>query len=583
MNAPGNERGQLLLAEEYFANENELFLETLRQVGQAKALAAFTDRWKKDPRPWARKQIFAYLTYPLDRTGHQPVVKRLFKQAEENKDHELMGAFLVAFDRHVRRKIEIKRQWDFRARTSTEEERLVTPRDVLPSGDLREGRHPLTGRLFAFSTRAPRQAKLFKYRTRYYLRRRAWRYFRWLGHRDPAAYVSTLATALAGFDDADLQRGENILDSWALLHACFGEHEALEFGATHVQLKDGRTLGELSPAPVHPDAWKRPESAPLLLALIVHARARLVRVWANQLFLREHASYPVPFEIIRSFLEHEDTEVQQFGAKLLESSNALATLPVDAWLKLLQTKNDEALQRICDAFAKNVSGERLSLVQCVELAGLRPVPVARLGQRYLAQRTISTPAEREQIVQLANAKCPALAAELTGWALGILSKDYSADQVIRFFDSAASEARVAAWAWLLKDSPGLNDAALWSRLAETPHDDLRLRVVDYLQRATRLPGADAGKLETIWRSVLLGVHRGGRQKAKAVQQVAQAISENPASIDSLLPVLAVAVRSVRGPESRAGLAAVVGLAEAQPQLTEAIRRLLPELKLEVAA
>jgi hypothetical protein len=115
-------------------------------------------------------------------------------------------------------------------------------------------------------------------------------------------------------------------------------------------------------------------------------------------------------------------------------------------------------------------------------------------------------------------------------------------------------------------------------LAETPHDDLRLRVVDFLQRETKLPGADATKLETIWRSVLLGVHRGGRQKAKAVQQVARAITENPASVDSLLPVLAVAVRSVRGPEARAGLAAVISVAEAQPQLLSAIRRLLPELK-----
>src|SRR5580704_547478 len=123
MNAPGNERGQMLLAEEYFANENALFLETLRQAGQPKSLAAFADRWKKDPRPWARKQIFDYLAQPLNCPGHQPVVKHLFKQAEEDKDHELMAAFLAAFDRHVRRKIEIKRRWDFRARTATEEER----------------------------------------------------------------------------------------------------------------------------------------------------------------------------------------------------------------------------------------------------------------------------------------------------------------------------------------------------------------------------------------------------------------------------------------------------------------------------
>src|SRR5439155_26668007 len=103
MAAPENERGQMMLAEEYFAAEDELFLETLRQVNQPKALAGFTDRWKKDPRPWARRQIFAYLARPLNRPGHQPVVKHLFKHAEEVSDHEVMAAFLVAFDRHVRR------------------------------------------------------------------------------------------------------------------------------------------------------------------------------------------------------------------------------------------------------------------------------------------------------------------------------------------------------------------------------------------------------------------------------------------------------------------------------------------------
>ncbi|HEX5398461.1 MAG TPA: hypothetical protein VFY06_05370, partial [Verrucomicrobiae bacterium] len=384
--------------------------------------------------------------------------------------------------------------------------------------------------------------------------------------------------------DVDLQRGENILDSWALLHMCFGEHDALEFGATHIQLKDGRSLGELTPAPMFADAWKKPESAPMLLTLVVRARARLVRIWATQLFQREHATFPVSLETILALLEHEEAEVQQFGAKLLESSSSLATLPVESWLKLLQTKNDEALQRICDSFAKHVSGDRLNLAQCVELASVRPVPVAWLGQRYLKERIISSSVDRSQITELANAKCSAVAAELAAWALGILGKDYSCDQVIRFFDSNLAETRIAAWDWLLKDSPGLTDATLWSRLAETPHDDLRLRVIDFLQRPAKLPGTDANQLENIWRSVLLGVHRGGRQKAKAVQQIARAIIENPASVNSLLPVLAVAARSVRGPEARAGLAAIVGVVEVQPQLAETVRRLLPELKLaEVAA
>ena len=60
MAAPGNDRGQMMLAEEYFAAEDDLFLETVRRVNQPKAVGGLADRWKKDPRPWARRQIFAY-------------------------------------------------------------------------------------------------------------------------------------------------------------------------------------------------------------------------------------------------------------------------------------------------------------------------------------------------------------------------------------------------------------------------------------------------------------------------------------------------------------------------------------------
>src|ERR1041385_448496 len=187
MPLPANERGQMLLAEEYFTAENNLFLETLRGVDQPRVLSGFADRWKKDPRPWARRQILDYLAQPFNCPGHQPIVKRLFKHAEENKDHELMAAFLVAFDCHVRREIRTKRRWDFQSRSVSEEEQLVTPRDVIPLKTERTARNPATGEVIAFTVSTAARAKLFKYRTRYYLRRRAWRYFRRLGFRDPAA------------------------------------------------------------------------------------------------------------------------------------------------------------------------------------------------------------------------------------------------------------------------------------------------------------------------------------------------------------------------------------------------------------
>src|SRR3954447_8728549 len=234
-----------LLMEEYFSGEDDRFVETLRQIRSAKLLAAFAERWRKDPRPWARAQIFAYLEQPLDRPGHQPVIKRLFKQAEANQDDELMGAFVVAFDCIVRRVRRTRHHWDYESRSSFEEETLVSPRNII----VRENGQAL---------RQPRAARLFTYRTRYYLRRRAWRFFRRMGFQKPSAYPAAVTKALIRYRDEDLAKGENILDCWGLLQICFGRNPALDFDQAHARLKEGCSLADLSATPRFPEVWQTP-------------------------------------------------------------------------------------------------------------------------------------------------------------------------------------------------------------------------------------------------------------------------------------------------------------------------------------
>jgi hypothetical protein len=91
----------------------------------------------------------------------------------------------------------------------------------------------------------------------------------------------------------------------------------------------------------------------------------------------------------------------------------------------------------------------------------------------------------------------------------------------------------------------------------------------------------ADSVEHIWISVLLGVHRGGRQKLKALQQIRDHLEQEPAKADQLLPVLAAAVRSIRGPEARAALSALLTLVARQPQLEPALASALPELNLNM--
>lgn len=188
MPPPPDQRGLSLLLDEYYAAEDSRFLDCIRQIRSPKILAPFADRWKKDPRPWARRQIFEYLKLPLSCPGHHPVVKHLFKQAEEMKDDELMAEFLVAFDCLVRRQIKLIRKWDFRARVLNEEEMLVTPRNQIPAKSVRGVRDPITGEKTQYTVKVRPNSRLFSYRTRYYLRRRAWRYFRYMGYQRPADY-----------------------------------------------------------------------------------------------------------------------------------------------------------------------------------------------------------------------------------------------------------------------------------------------------------------------------------------------------------------------------------------------------------
>jgi hypothetical protein len=117
---------------------------------------------------------------------------------------------------------------------------------------------------------------------------------------------------------------------------------------------------------------------------------------------------------------------------------------------------------------------------------------------------------------------------------------------------------------------------------ETPFDDLRLALIDELQRKATLPGVNATDLSPVWATVLLGVHRGGRQKNKATGQLADAMIRRPELTPELLPVLAVAVRSIRPPEMQAGLAAISRLLEHCPEVTPLVTRQLPELTLASA-
>src|SRR5262249_16622509 len=147
--------------------------------------------------------------------------------------------------------------------------------------------------------------------------------------------------------------------------------------------------------------------------------------------------------------------------------------------------------------------------------------------------------------------------------------------VLEFLDSRHADVRAAGWDWLQAEPRARDDVDLWRKLLESPYDDVRLNLVAELERrasgalnARRLDDAclDDELVRFLWASVLLNIHRGGRRKPTALGQVVRRLLREPHEWRELLPIVAVALRSLRGPEWRAGLAAVVQLAEPREEI-----------------
>ena len=566
------------MLDEYFAESDDRFVGLLLTIQEPLKLAAVTERWKVDPRPWARKMLWAYLDAPWQTRGHNVVVKRLYKQAERTQDLEIVAAFAHRFDCLVRRELRLRWHWDSATSESSTSTELVLPRNGLP------GQRP--------GTKAPRWqvahpgSVLFSARTRYYLRRRAMRVLRHLAFRDPERYVTTSVQMLRRYRDDDLANGANILDSWSLLQTCYRTHPALEFGRDHVQVVEGHTLQELTPAPRHLDAWRTEHAVEQLWQLLTTARSRLVTTWSIAMLQQEHAGFlaKLSAEQVRALFTCENEELETFGVALLRERQDLGSWTLDDWLPLLHVDSLTVQQAICDLMQQHIAPERFQLSQVRQLALAMASPIASLGLTLLRARS-DLHTEPQTLVDLSRARCLAVAEELASIALSVLGQreHYQLDQVIRFFDAPVSPVRTAAWTWLQQggidaDHPGQTDPALWSRLLESPHESERLRLVRALTERCDLPGVDVTNLVPLWSAVLLGIHRGGRHKLQALHQLSRAASANPEHVEQLLPVFAVAVRSVRAPEARVGLAALVAAVERLPSLREPVLRTFPELR-----
>ncbi len=563
-----------------FREGSPAFVEQIRLHVNANTLAPFAETWYSDSRVEARRLLFSYLGQPLNSPRHEPLVKRLFKFADNAGDDAVMAHFLVALDRTIRRRRGTAQRWNSKTRSIEQIETISIPPDTtLPRKDrifagpwFAQGREQFTHGKFLFSVP-----------TRQYLRRRAWRYFRKLGKKNPDRYVPAVCTALKLYTDADVPDGLGLLDNWGLCHVLFHHSPTLKSTPRGWFVANNANLSQLQPDPKYRKLWLK--SAEPIFDLLVDAKSRTVALWAAKM-LRRH--FPdrlgkVTTDELLNWLIADNSVLNDLAVELLEPAGGLEKIPVERWLKLTETVRPDLMDRICELILRAVKPEQVSFTDAVRFAMQRPIPLARLGQQFLIGKKPMSESELQAIFGLREAAADPLRADLVRWACGVLGErtDFRPLWVLEFLDSRHDDVREIGWEWLQTDARAREDVQVWQRLLESPYDNIRVRLIEMLEERAKERGGlakfSAERVRFLWATVLLNIHRGSRSKPVVVRQVMDRLAANPDEASELLPIIAVALRSVRGPEFRAGLSGVTAFVEKNPTRKPLVEAVFPEL------
>lgn len=557
------------------------FVEAIRQRVNAAALATFAETWYTDTRIEARRLLFAYLERPLNCPRHEPLVKRLFKFADNAGDDAVMARFLAALDRTIRRKRGVSRHWNRVSRSMESVEVVYTPPDTTLSRDDRF----VAGPWFAQNREKFTQGKfLFSVPTRQYLRRRAWRYFRKLGKNSPDRYIPAVCTALKLYTDADVPDGLGLLDNWGLVHVLFHHSPTLDARPRGWYVAENGVLPQLQPDPMYRKLWlKSPEP---IFDLLVNAKCRTVCLWAAKM-LRRH--FPdrlakLTLDELLAWLVADNAVLNDLAVEYLERAGGLEKIPVERWLRLVEEAKPDLLDRICELVARAVKPEAVNFADAVRLAMQRPVPLARLGFAFLQGKKPATDADAQALFGLREAQADPMRGDLVRWATRVLGErpDFQPLWVLEFLDGRHEDVREIGWEWLQSEARARDDVTVWRRLLESPYDNIRLRLIGILEERAKerdgLANFSPEHVRFLWASVLLNVTRGSRAKPFVVRQIMDRLAAHPDEAAELLPVIAVALRSVRGPEFRAGLAGVAAFVERNPTRKALVEAVFPELQ-----
>jgi len=548
-----------------FDEQSDQFVQQFAEQQDSEILAAVIDTWLADDRPWSRQQLLAYTETVLYCRGHEAAFRRLFGHAEAVHDHEILSRLLVELDRCVRRE---------RITRLTRAEGTARTEEVLRarSGRLVPHAHPDT------SPVPQPDDRLFTQTTRSYFRRRVWRYFRRLSVTDPPACTVALARALKRFQDDDFAAGENIIDNWSLMHACFRHSPVLTFDPVHTQVTAGHTLNNLEPAPWKPEIWRSASAQQVLFDVAANADSAFVRRWSVELLTQQHADdgFAAEPNALQRLLCHHDPVVLTFAVDVLQHHPQPEVMDGSLWMVIFELASPAILPAISKCFIEFADPQKIHSSQLISLAQSCHSDVARAGFRVLQARHRHTGLTTEELTRLAECQCAAHACEIAAWAMSELNSKEPAD-VMPFLAAALPGVRRAAMD-RLSDCPAFDEdcCSSWLAIAESPHRDVQWWLMDVARTHTHSAVPDS-RLVPIFRRAVLETRFGNRYRAWALNQLARILTADKDQADSVLPIVAVALRSLRHTDRRAALGALARAGHQAPELKAAIGRHIPEL------
>lgn len=528
---------------------------------------SFADKWYAHPSPFARRMLLRYVDDGCHRPGHRPLVRRILTLAVQKKDEELIAHLIVAFDRLIRLKRAVRHDWQTgEARTELARARTTAREFRRLYGD----QHP--------------RPLVFTGATREFLRRAALRPLRHLGYGDGAAYVQRALDVLALYEDAHLDTAEKLLASRSLLWILAARSPVIERDPRRIRVPAGRQLAELRFAPLHEEAWK--EGFHTILEHLPRLRSVFVRKQLTAYLERDHAAALASISLahLRVLLASPHPDLAALGASLLGKVQGTESLSVAEWVELALIDDPVVAAVVAERMAALVAPARVSIAEACKLLGSLHAPIATLGAQLLAGKTPKDEAELLLAVQALRAKVRAAREAVLTWALShVMNPKVGTFVHVRELVDAPHEEVRTAGLGLLMNERFADQRELWVALSESPFPDVRAFLLRHLEvRSALLSPSSLGRL---WATTLLSVHRGSRDKQRALVSLGARLraTEEEAEVRSLVELVTLALRSVREPERRAALGPLLSAAARRPALQRVIAELVPELVTTFAA